>query len=618
MSSIAGFFHPFFDFTADHKKTTQVAEAMCDALSRRGPNHSYHMITSCGAILHTSLDISPKAQLPQPQHGPGNLKCLSLAMDGNIYNMTELRSRLLSRNISARELNDCEILIYLFYLYGVKFVQLLRGSFAICLLDEFHHRLYLFRDPLGIKPLFFHMKEGTMVFASELKGIFAYPGVTARLDLRGLNEVFSLGPARTCGCGVYKDILEVKPGHILTYSKEGYQDTIFWKLESRVHQESYEDTLEHLSFLLKDSVKRQVDPEAYNCCMLSGGLDSSLISAMVNEELKAQGIGPLRTISFDFTDSRKYFQANDFQPSLDRPFVSAMAEHLASEHVSLECTSEDQTALLYQSVNAHDLPCMADISSSLLHFCGKTAAYGKVAFTGECADEIFCGYPWYHKASMSSLSTFPWTSDLHPRRLLLKEDFLSQLKMEEYVSESYHASLKQVSLLPGESSEMQAHRQLFVLTTTWFMGTLLERMDRAASYCGICARLPFADILLIEYLYNVPWEMKSKHGEVKHLLREIAKPYLPETIIQRKKSPYPKNYNPAYEQLLIRSFKSVLADKNSPILQFIDPGKVLDFCEQKKDYAKPWFGQLMAGPQLLAYYLQINYWLKKYNIHVEL
>ena len=284
MSSIAGFFHPFYDFTVDTKLTSGISDSMLSSLAHRGPDDKNCLVTPPGVLLHTALFLTPNTPR-QPSRGQGNLRHLSITYDGSIINMPELKSTLRSRSISTKDLTDCEVLLYLFYLYGIKFARLLRGGYAICILDEFHHRLYLFRDPMGVKPLFFYQAQGTLVFASEPKGILAYPGIEPKVDLNGLNEIFSLGPARTPGCGIYKDMLEVKPGHVVAYSKEGYSDITFWKLESQVHRESYEDTVAHISFLLKDIIHRQMS-SGNICSFLSGGLDSSIVTALVNHELK--------------------------------------------------------------------------------------------------------------------------------------------------------------------------------------------------------------------------------------------------------------------------------------------------------------------------------------------
>lgn len=583
MSHIAGFFHPFSK--SEPERTQAISDAMSEALAHRG---------SCEEA---------------------SLKHLHIRADLGLYNYDQLIQRLRSHNVATDSLSHAQMLLHLFRLYGEKTAALLRGSFAFAILDEYHQKLYLFRDPMGVKPLFYHYTDGTLIYATEIKGILAYPGVKAKINLAGMNELLSMGPAHIPGNTIYQDIYEVRPGHVVIYSKDKLQTTAFWQLQCQTHRESYEETVEHASFLLRDAIHRQLDPDDNLCCFLSGGLDSSIVTALVQKELTAGGSPKiLPTFSFDFADSKKYFLANDFQPTLDRPYVIAMTESLHTNHTFLECDSRDQATLLEDAVIAHDAPCMADIASSLLHFCRLVAPQASVAFTGECADEIFAGYPWYHKERMLEADTFPWTMDLSPRQLLLRDDLLKHLHMEDYIADAYQACTRQVPCLSEDDDRQRLHRKQFVLTVTYFMQTLLDRMDRAGAHSGLEAKVPFADIPLVEYLYNVPWEMKTKDGEVKHLLRDIARPYLPESITNRRKSPYPKNYNPAYEKLLIQRFQQLLAKGQSPLLDFIDPDKVLAFCDDAKDYGRPWFGQLMAGPQLLAYYLQIDFWLRHYEV----
>lgn len=601
MSSIAGFFSPEFRQGQRLGALEQTAEKILKSLSHRGPDQAYRMTTSDGVLMYNALYTNQMSRKNVPTQGKGGLGHLHIVCDDGIYNYDELASQLESQNISARNMSRPDILLTLYHLYGERFATLLRGGYAIAIADVRLHKVVLFRDPMGVKPLFYHQQKDLFLFASEIKGIFAHPGVHASMDLRGMHQVFSLGPAHLPGATVYQDIHEVRPGKTIIYSQGRIIENTFWHLQASRHEESYEETVDHAS----------------QCCLLSGGLDSSVVTALANRENMNSGV-PLTTYSFDFTDSSKYFSANDFQPSLDRPYVIAMAEHFHTNHTFLECNAKVQASLLGQSVLAHDGPCMADISSSLLYFCKQIAPRSKVAFTGECADEIFCGYPWYHKEPMRSANTFPWTMDLQPRQMLLRDHFLEHLGMEEYVAQVYDASCSQVSYLPDDTPENRRHRRLFALTTQYFMQTLLDRMDRVAALAGMEAICPFADIRLAEYLYNVPWEMKAKDGEVKHLLRQIAAPLLPKEVAERKKSPYPKNYHPEYEQMLCKEMKKLIAQGNHPILDFIDPDKVLVFCNAPKDYGKPWFGQLMAGPQLLAYYLQIDFWLREYQVSYQL
>ena len=363
---------------------------------------------------------------------------------------------------------------------------------------------------------------------------------------------------------------------------------------------------------MEDAVCRQMKPDSPVCAFLSGGVDSSLVSAICARELKKKN-KQLTTFSFDFTGNDKNFKANSFQPSLDRPYVEKMAAYLDSDHHFLECSAKDQFDLLEASVLAHDLPAMADVDSSLMYFCSQVAPLSPAALTGECADEIFGGYPWFHREECFQASTFPWTMDLKARQVLLSDDFLSELNMEEYVKNRYEASLAQVPALPGESPTEARRREISYLNLRWFMQTLLDRMDRASMHSGLKARVPFADYRIIEYLWNVPWEMKARDGIVKNLLRQAGRGQLPDEVLFRKKSPYPKTYDTAYEALLSARVREILEDSSSPVLPFIDKKKVLAFLASPSDYGKPWYGQLMAAPQMMAYLIQIDFWLRQYR-----
>ena len=295
-----------------------------------------------------------------------------------------------------------------------------------------------------------------------------------------------------------------------------------------------------------------------------------------------------------------------------------MVDFLKSNHHYLTCDNRTQADLLYESVDAHDLPCMADIDSSLLYFCREVSKSHKVVLTGECADEVFGGYPWFHREEFLKSNTFPWTPSLTPRQSLLSGSLLDALQMEKYVQKIYDTSVSEIAVLPTEDEIESNRRRIGYLNIRYFMQTLLNRMDRTSMHSGLEARVPFADRALVEYIFNVPWEMKAKDGTVKNVLRQASKGLLPDEILFRKKSPYPKTYHPAYEALLCERLKDVLSSANEPLLQLVDKEKVLLFLDHPKDYGTPWYGQLMAGPQMTAYLLQINYWLKKYQVAILL
>lgn len=615
MCGIAGFYNPHDHYLKEKEHFETVLASMAGAQRRRGPDDSGLCLSEHGGLSHTRLSIIDLTGGHQPIVKSGSGQTFAIVYNGEIYNTEELRQELIRCGHLFQTSSDTEVILAGYMEYGPDFVKRLNGIFAFAVLDTAKNRLCLFRDRAGVKPLFYMVRGDEILFASEPKGIFAYPGVRPQLDKKGLNEVFSIGPARTYGCGVFKGMEELLPGHFLICGQDGLRLKSYWKLESHPHEDSYEKTIEKTSFLVQDAIRRQMVSDVPVCTFLSGGVDSSLVSAVCAAELKKQG-KRLTTFSFDFVDNDKYFKSNSFQPSQDRPFVDRMVQFLDSDHHYLECGNITQAERLYDSVLAHDMPAMGDIDSSMLQFCSMVKDYNKVALTGECADEIFGGYPWFHKKECFEARTFPWTMDLSARKVLLNDSFLEYLNMDDYVRNTYERSVAETPVMAEDSPTETRRRQIAYLNLRWFMQTLLNRMDRTSMYSGLEARVPFADHRIIEYVWNVPWDMKTRDGVVKNLLRQSAKGLLPDDILFRRKSPYPKTYDKNYEKLLADRVREMMADSQAPVMQFLDRKKLEQFLENPGDYGKPWYGQLMAGPQMMAYILQINFWMKTYHIQL--
>ncbi len=615
MCGISGFFHAKRDFTKERAKYQEILDSMNDRIRRRGPDDSGTFLSPHFGLAHVRLSIVDLVTGHQPMFKTVQGQTWGIVYNGELYNTDELRQELKGLGHTFETASDTEVILTSYLEYGPEFVTKLNGIFAIAIMDPVQDRLILYRDRAGVKPLFYTVAEETVVFSSELKGLLCFPGIKPRISKNGLNEIFSIGPARTSGTGVFEDVYEVLPGHYLICAPDHCRQDCYWKLESHPHEDSYEKTIETTAFLVEDSIRRQMVSDVPVCTFLSGGVDSSLVSSICAQELKKQN-KRLTTFSFDFVGNKENFKANSFQPSQDRPYVEQMVSYLNSDHHFLECSTRAQAELLKDSVLAHDLPAMADVDSSMLYFCSQVSPLCKVALTGECADEIFGGYPWFHREECFKAHTFPWTMDLKARQVLLKDDFLGELHMEEYARRTYEASLAQTAALPGESPTEARRREISWLNLRWFMQTLLNRMDRTSMYSGLEARVPFADHRIIEYLWNVPWEMKAKDNVVKNLLRQAGRGMLPDEILFRRKSPYPKTYDKAYETLLAGKVRDILEDTSSPILQFIDREKTLRFLSSPSDYGKPWYGQLMAAPQMMAYVIQIDFWMRQYQVEV--
>lgn len=608
----------FCDYTIDYRNSEpvwfEILNKMNRAQKHRGPDEEGMQLSSHCGLAHVRLSILDLQTGRQPMTRQWRNGSCSIVFNGEIYNMQELKEELTGEGIEFYTTSDTEVILAGYLLHGKGFVEKLNGVFAYAIWDEGEQKLLLFRDRLGVKPLFFTKLLDVTVFSSEIKGLLQFPGMETMVDKEGLCEVFGLGPAKTPGKGVFKDVKEVLPGHCMEIAKEGMRTYPYWQLKSYPHEDSYEETVEKTEYFVTDAIKKQMLSDVPICTFLSGGIDSSLVTSICSAELKKKA-GRLATYSFDFVDNAKHFQANDFQPSEDRPFAELMRLYADTDHQYLECANTELYGYLYEAVRARDLPCMADIEASLLYFCNRVAKEKKVVLTGECADEIFGGYPWFHKKECLQADLFPWSMDFASRTMLLKDEVLRELPLEEYARSAYEKTIAETPALTGENTTEKRRREIAYLNLRWFMQTLLDRMDRASMHTGLEARVPFADHRIVEYVFNVPWEMKS-NGGVKGLLRAAGKKYLPQEVLERKKSPYPKTYDPAYEARLKQEITELLHDTNAPIQALLDKKKVEAFLRTSSDYGRPFYGQLMAGPQLLAYMLQVNYWLGHYQIRL--
>lgn len=539
-----------------------------------------------------------------------------LVFDGGIYNFEELKRELTGRGIPIVKGDVPELCLKGYREYGEDFFKKINGTFALALWDGKERKAILCRDKIGVKPLYYTRLKNKIFFGSTIQDVLENSGIEAVVTTEGLCEIFALGPAKSRTVDIFQGISEVLPAQYVVFQEGKLQKRIYWKLESFKHKDSFPETVEKTAWLLKDAVKRQMQADTPVSTFLSGGIDSSLVTAICAKELKRQG-QQLDTFSFDFEGNRKYFKANAFQPSQDRPWVEKMVQYADTKHRYLECDNDDLVAYLYKAVDAADLPCMADVEGSMLYFCEQTEKERKVVLTGEGADEIFGGYPWFYKEESFAMRAFPWSFDMKPRQTLLADTWIERLPMEEYAREAYEKTIEDTPALEGETGREKRRREISYLNLKWFMATLLDRMDRTSRACGLDARVPFADERIVQYLWNVPWEMKYRNHTVKGLLRFAGEGLLPKDVLWRKKSPYPKTYNPFYEKLLGEELKGVLVRPDAPVKQFLDEKKVKRFLSSPSDYGKPWYGQLMAGPQMLAYMLQVNYWLEKYKIKIK-
>lgn len=582
-------------------------------LSNRGPDQQgIYQDTHC-AMAHTRLAVIDVERGKQPMTRQTATETYTLVYNGELYNTPELREELRKEGAVFTTHCDTEVVLQAYLHWGAACTERFNGIFAFAVWEQQAQRLFLARDRIGVKPLFYAEIPGGLVFASEIKALLQHPAVPHTIDKHGIAQILLLGPGRSAGCGVFQTIKEVKQAHCGYATETGISLVPYWKLQAKPHTDNMEQTIEQVRELVKDAATRQMVSDVPIGTFLSGGLDSSLLSSLANQVLKKRG-EVLHTFSVDYKDNDRYFQKSHFQPNSDPDYIRAMMDYLQCQHHWTVLDTPQLAAALIPAMQARDLPGMVDVDSSLYLFCGAIKEQVTVALSGECADELFGGYPWYRDPNIRERDGFPWAQSTDYRMQFLREEFAEQIDGAAFVSQAYQETIQQADTLPEDSPLERRMRQMMLLNLDWFMQTLLDRKDRMSMANALEVRVPFCDYRIAEYLYNVPWEMKEYKGYEKGLLRAAMQDYLPEKVLWRKKSPYPKTHNPNYLQAVRAMLAAILQDPKAPLFQLVKREAIEQLLLQPSGVQ--WYGQLMAYPQTIAYFVQMNAWLQAYDVKI--
>lgn len=597
----------------DLKWNDAIIDKMLLTMSRRGPDGwgSYSEKNCC--LLHSRLAVIDPTRGQQPMILQRGQETYTIVYNGELYNTEAIRKDLIHLGHTFYTHTDTEVVLHAYAQWSAGCLEHFNGIFAFAIWESNSKQLFLARDRMGVKPLFYMMHKTGMLFASEMKTILTYPDVKAQIDKEGLSEIILLGPGRTPGCGVFKNIVELEPGCCGYYKTGKFLWHRYWQLKDRIHTENFAETAEEVKFLVTDAICKQMVSDVPLGTFLSGGLDSSIISAVCAQE-KAKYNKQLKTFSVCYENNDKFFVSSKFQPNADDDFIEIMASHLHTKHKLTTLTSQQLVDALEESTIARDLPGMADVDFSLLAFCKEIRKDVTVALSGECADEIFGGYPWYRDPDVRSTEGFPWSQNIKERVSFVQEGIFNKTEATDYVHDKCMQTIAQCDILPENSSLERRMKEMVNLNQRWFMQTLLDRKDRMSMYNSLEVRVPFCDHRIAEYLYGVPWEYKDYNAQEKGLLRYAIGDILPDAIRNRKKSPYPKTYHPEYLELVSTRLRHIIYDKNAPIHAIIRKEKLEELLTAQ--YEWPWYGQLMRVPQTIAYMLQVNYWLTYYNVDI--
>ncbi len=595
----------------DLREEKPMIENISKTLKMRGPDAEGEYVTADTALIHRRLSVIDVENGSQPMRFGKYI----IVYNGELYNTEEIRNELKSFGYRFDTHCDTEVVLKAYDKWKEESVKKLNGIFAYAVYDEKDKSLFLARDRIGVKPCFYAKVGNLFAFASRISSLLCIPQIKPIVNEEGLNEIFMLGPAKTIGKAIFRDISELAPAHYMVYKNSEIRISQYWKLEAKENHETADEAVEHTYSLVKDAIERQLVSDVPLATFLSGGLDSSIISKVASDYYKEKGM-VLDTYSVDYTDNDKYFKKSLFQPNKDSDYISLVSDAIGSVHHNVVLDNRDVANALADSAIARCVPGFADIDSSLMLFCKEVKKNFTVCLSGECADEIFGGYPWYHRKEILFEECFPWARSTAARRNILKPDFLKN--GEDYLHNAYEQTVALTSYLDGESRLEKRMREMFVLNLNWFMQTLLARKDVMSMESSLEVRVPFCDYRLVEYAYNLSWEIKALDGREKGILRKAFENELPYDIVWRKKSPYPKTHNPVYFDCVCKLAQQALDDKACPLHDMLNISAVKDLMNHPDSMTEPFYGQLMQTPQVLAYIYQIYVWIKNYNVEFEL
>ncbi|HZX08261.1 asparagine synthase (glutamine-hydrolyzing) [Kribbella sp.] len=568
MCGFAGWLSQGRDLTCEH----ETIAAMTATMACRGPDESGVWTTPQIALGHRRLAVIDVPGGKQPMRVETPAGTVALVFAGEIYNFVELRRQLEQHGERFRTDSDTEVLLRGYLCWGDDVVTRMNGMFAAAIWDESRRRLVLVRDRLGVKPLYYFPMPDGVIFGSEPKAVLANPCVEPAVDADGLRELVEL--TQRPGWSLWKGMRSVAPGSLVTVDESGIRTAQYWRLRASPHTDGRQSTVNRVKELFSDSVRRQLVSDVPRCVLLSGGLDSSAITGVAAGRLRGFG-EQLRTFSVDMVSGTHGFVADRLRTTPDTPYALEMASHVGSRHEIVQVNADElaDPEVRRATVTARDGPAFGQLDASLYLLFKAVRSESTVALSGESADELFGGYEWFHSPGIATAGTFPWLAASHAGRTtrapVFSPDLVRALDVPAYVADQYATAVAEVEHLDGESEDRRRMRVVCHLALRRFLPMWLERKDRMSMAVGLEVRVPFCDHRLVEYVYNVPWALKTFDHREKSLLRHAVADVLPRSVATRVKSAYPWTHDPAYESMIRAQAQELAHDRSAEVFSVV-------------------------------------------------
>lgn len=582
--------------------------AMSDAIRARGSIAAGYFFSSRAALLQRSNASDPVRRTDHASELVVEGKTYVILLDGTIFNLKELVRDLSSEGTLAGNTGGPELLVHAYVKWKEDFIKRLNGSFAFALWVQEDDVLILARDHLGTRPLYYTLSGKMLIFASDIKGITCLPFFDTALDVEGLAELICLSPRHTPGSGLLKGIRQVRPGHYVRFSRDGLSTVRYWKIENKDHEDDFFKTLETVRELVIDSVKRQVQSDVPLCGLLSGGLYSSLITAIAAEYPMLLKSKIFNTWSVDFEKSTHYARYNTGES--DMPWIRWVCRKAGTRQHYILLSPSDLANSLIEATEARGIPGMPDCDTSLLLLLREIQKEFSIVLSGDCSDEVFGTCIRSSEYISSGRKRLPWASNLAEKISVFKNDVIDAIKPYEFIEKCYEEALRDYPGFAVHEKELDKEKEAQWFSLYWNLPCILERIDRMSMACGLEVRLPFCDFRLTEYFWNIPLDLKRYKNRDRGLLREAMRGFLPADILERKKNPYPHCHDPEYETNIRNMLQETVLDPCSPVRYLLNLKTLESMMKQCQEFNK----RYASRSRLFGWIIQLDHFMRSNGI----
>ena len=536
--------------------------------------------------------------------------------NGNIFNIKELKRELTAKGYkfstktnlkkekvipmeSINKFLEAEILLTSYHEYKEKFLDHLNGTFSICIYDKSNNIVFLSRDRIGIKPLYYtkNKTDDSFIFSSNIKDILNVPTMKAVLDKQGALELIGIGPAHSPGFTYFKDIYELLPGHYAIYSNIGLVTHKYWDLQSKECTDNELQSTNIIYSLIKNSTKLQINDSQKIGILFPESINTSILVSIANK------IAPdVNTFSYNLVNSSA--------KNKTQSYINTNKKYYNIDNYNIISDSKVLHSLLVPAMMAKDMPGMACIDSTMLEFFSsiKDSGYSK-CISSLCSNEIF-------ESTNKLYNSFPLSISTNIRSNLINKNIANQQILEAYIDAAYNDITKDINFSGNENEDTKANKKSKYIYIKWYMNSLIERINHISSNINLEVNLPYLDYRIIEYIYNIPNQIDNNDKPENYILKNIYTKIYPNLTLSSNVSSEVCELN--YTNTLEHELKKILNDNESKLLKIIDKEYVLQILNLKgSNLCINVYDDLISYSQILAYLIQTEYWLNIYDIEID-